>query len=119
MNQPVDNHHNRTIYIVGFGLSLILTLTAYTLVVQELLSRRVLLISITILAITQLIVQLVCFLHLGNESKPRWNLMTFLFMLLVLFIVVFGSLWIMTHLDYHNQTSPQEIVEDEGYSREP
>jgi len=46
-------------------------------------------------------IQLFCFMHLNKESKPRWSLLTFLFMGLVLFVIVLGSLWIMENLNYH------------------
>jgi cytochrome o ubiquinol oxidase operon protein cyoD len=68
------------------------------------------------LAVVQLFVQLYFFLHMGDESKPRWNLMAFLFMLLVLVIVVFGSLWIMKNLDYHMSPSDTSnyMMHEEG-----
>ncbi len=50
------------------------------------------------LALFQATVQLHYFLHLGDESKPQWNLFTFLFMLVLAFILVAGSLWIMYNL---------------------
>ncbi len=56
------------------------------------------------LAIVQFFVQLFFFLHLGHESKPRWRILIFSFMLLVVVIVVFGSIWIMQNLDYHHMT---------------
>lgn len=113
-------------YILGYGLSLVLTLAAYFLVQIHLNSGHVspahsaTFVIVTALAITQFIAQLVWFLHLGHESKPRWNLVVFVFMLLVLGIIVFGSLWIMNNLNYHMR-SPQdlnsEIIRDEGMHR--
>ena len=35
------------------------------------------------------------------ESKPHWQTITFCFMLLVVFLVIGGSLWIMNNLDYN------------------
>jgi cytochrome o ubiquinol oxidase subunit IV len=106
-----------TSYIVGFGLSLGLTLTAYTLVDNRTTaSDNALIAGILMLAVTQLVVQLVFFLHLADETRPRWHLMAFGFMLLVLLIVVFGSLWIMNHLSYHGLTpaeTDQQLIEDE------
>lgn len=103
-------------YIVGFGLSLILTLVAFGAVSRNLMNRTGLLVLIFSLAIIQLIVQLVFFLHLGRESRPRWNLIVFQFMLLVLLILVFGSLWIMSNVNYH--ATPKDIdsyvQEEEG-----
>jgi cytochrome o ubiquinol oxidase operon protein cyoD len=107
-------------YTIGFVLSLILTLEAYFLVVNEAFTRRWLLVAIVAFAVVQLMVQLVFFLHLGSESKPRWNLTVFTFMLMVLLILVLGSLWIMHNLNYHMMSpsnTDKYIMEDEGIHR--
>ena len=58
------------------------------------------------------------FLHLGQEDKPRYQLTAFNFMVLVVLILVFGSIWIMQNLDYHHadhiQQSDSYIIKDEG-----
>ncbi len=103
-------------YIIGFGLSLVLTMTAYFAVANKWSSGSALMALIVTLAITQLIVQLTFFLHLGQENKPRWNQTTFWFAILVLVIVVFGSLWIMRNLNYRTMTpeqTDQSIIKDE------
>ena len=102
-------------YVIGFALSVVLTLTAYVLVVQHLLTGKALMAAIVGLAIVQLIVQLFFFLHLHRESKPRWNLVVFMFMLLILLIVVIGSLWIMHNLDYNMMMQPEQM---DSYMRE-
>ncbi len=87
-------------YVTGFVISLYLTITAYLLVAHHLLSRGAVIAAVVGLALTQFLVQLIFFLHLGRETKPRWKLMVFLFMILVVLILVFGSLWIMSNLNY-------------------
>ena len=113
-------------YITGFALSLGLTLTAFILVWRQVSSESAvfsdlfLLTAVGVLALTQLVVQLVFFLHLTRESKPRWNLAVLSFAALIVFILVFGSLWIMISLNYHqgNQMTPAQtdthIIHDEG-----
>lgn len=110
-------------YVTGFVLSLILTLTAYLLVVHGVFSGWTLVYALAALAVSQLLVQLVCFLHLGRESRPRWNLTVMLFAVMVVAILVFGSLWIMKNLAYNHHHSHQPpasqtnnfIIHDEGY----
>lgn len=106
-----------TSYVIGLIFSIILTVEAYLMVVNNILDGAVLIATITALAIIQLLIQLVFFLHLGDEPKPRWNLRVLWFAILVVIIVVFGSLWIMTHLSYNHATmSPEQInthIEDE------
>lgn len=95
-------HHHGTLkaYLVGFALSLLLTLAAYFVVAKQLATGHALVGWIVGLAVVQAIVQLVLFLHLGNEPKPRPHLVVFLFMALILIVIVLGSLWIMYNLDY-------------------
>ena len=89
-------------YTIGFIFSIVFTLLAYYVIVEKVFANNTTAtIVIVSLAIAQLLVQLFFFLHLGKESKPRWNLMVFSFMLLVVGIIVIGSLWIMHNLDYN------------------
>jgi len=97
-------------YTVGFLLSIVLTLAAYTLVTNHDLASWSLVFALIGLAIAQLFVQMVFFLHLAKKSKPRWNLMVFLFMLMVVIIVVVGSLWIMYNLNYRQIPKTQQQI---------
>ena len=104
-------------YLLGFVLSVGLTLAAYGFVNGRWLVGWTAVLAIVVLAIAQLMVQLIYFLHLGRESKPRWNLMVLSFAAIVVLIVVFGSLWIMNNLNYHMMSSAEtdkNIMEDEG-----
>lgn len=94
-------------YTLGFVASVSLTLGAYLLVTQTSVIGAVLLGAIAILAIVQLLVQLVCFLHLGDEDKPRWHTNAFIGMTGCMLLIVFGSIWIMDNLNYHMMTSEE------------
>lgn len=94
-------------YVVGFVLSVVFTLGAYFLAVNHLLGRRFLIVLVVAFALIQFIVQVVFFLHLGRETKPRWKLAVFLFMIMIVLIIVFGSLWIMSSLNYNMMASPK------------
>jgi len=94
-------------YITGFILSIALTLTAFLLVMRHLLDGPVLVLAILVLAIIQLWVQLIFFLHLDTEKGPRWNLAIFLSTLGIVLLVVVGSLVIMKNLDY--RMSPAQM----------
>ena len=86
-------------YVIGFISSLLLTMLSFSLVVFKLLSGHVLVYTLIALAVVQAIVQLIFFLHIGQEAKPRWETMAFAFTVLVLLIIVVGSLWIMNDLN--------------------
>lgn len=85
-------------YIIGFFLSVLLTLIAFYCVGYQVLPAYKLYWLVAGLALIQLIVQLVFFLHLSTHSKARWNLVSFVFALIVVIILVSGTLWIMYNL---------------------
>jgi cytochrome o ubiquinol oxidase subunit IV len=99
-------------YVVGLIVCVVLTLVPYYIVVHHLLVGWPLIASVVGLGSLQALIQLILFLHLGDEDKPRWNLMAFLFMALVLVIIVYGSLWIMENLEertMHMDKMPHEM----------
>ncbi len=106
-------------YIIGFVLSVSLTLLAYFAVINKTFGQDTLGI-IMILATLQFVVQVVFFLHMGKTSRPTWSDTALYFMILVVITIVLGSMWIMTNLDYHHgannnpQTLDQEIIQDEA-----
>lgn len=112
MKTPTVSEHqpdqaSLRLYVTGFGLSLLFTLDAYLSVTHHLFSKNVLIGGIAGLALAQFLTQLVCFLHLGREFKPRWKLAVFLMMAGIVVILVGGSLWIMNNLNY--RMTPQQV----------
>jgi cytochrome o ubiquinol oxidase subunit IV len=116
-NKPQNDgpaHGSYAGYIAGFMLSMLLTLIAFSLVYQHKNggssagSHKYLMGALLALAITQLLVQLIFFLHLDRESSPRWNLQMAILAAGVVLILVVGSIWIMNNLNYH-QLSPQQM----------
>lgn len=110
---PVQTEHESSIkmYVLGFTFAVILTLLAYVIVVNHLLSGMALATALMGLAAVQLLVQLVFFLHLGRGKTARWNVASFYFMGLVLLIIVVGSLWIMNNLNYNMMMTPEQMNE--------
>lgn len=102
----MNKTHTASSYVIGFVLSLLLTVGSYVLVVYH-VSFFPLVGMLVFLALIQLFVQLFFFLHLGQEAKPQWNLLIFLMTLLILGIILGGTLWIMHNLSYH--MTPREI----------
>jgi cytochrome o ubiquinol oxidase operon protein cyoD len=95
-------------YVIGFLLSGVTTLLSFYLVITHALPADILIYVIMGIAVLQLLVQLVFFLHLGQGG--RWKVITLLFALLVVLVVVVGSLWIMHNLDYNMMNmSPDQM----------
>lgn len=86
-------------YALGLILSFLLTSLSFYLVIEKVFERKILIYTIACLGLVQAFIQLLFFLHLGKEDKPKWELALFYFMLILLLIIVLGSLWIMFDLD--------------------
>ena len=54
--------------------------------------------AITVLAIAQMLVHLIFFLHISTSPNQRTNIVAFAVTLLIVSMIVVGSLWIMSHL---------------------
>jgi cytochrome o ubiquinol oxidase operon protein cyoD len=64
------------------------------------ISFFVLLPILLVLALFQLIAQLVFFLHLGRESSQKFRVIFFVSTFAAILVVVVSSIWIMTSLNY-------------------
>jgi len=111
-HQPLVSEHDEPQlsygkYVGGFLASISLTLCAYWLATHGAMGSTVLTGVLAGLAIIQFGVQMILFLHVGEERGPRWRLAAACFMLGVVLILVFGSLWIMNNLNY--RMTPQQI----------
>jgi len=105
---PKPTHGTLTSYITGFVLSLVFTLIPYYLVVNKSFKGNALLATIIGFAGVQLVIQVVFFLHLGREKKPRWNLLFLISTVGLIILVVGASIWIMHHLHYNMM--PEDVT---------
>ena len=101
-------------YLAGFLLSVVFTLLPYFIVTRHSFGTESLLWGVTLFGIAQLFIQVVFFLHLHKKSKPHWNIIVFVFALLIVAFLVVGSLWIMYHLDM-NMMRVSPFNSNEGY----
>lgn len=87
-------------YATGFVFAIVLTAIPFGLVIYGALSRPAVITIIIGAAVVQVMVHLHYFLHVNTSSKARWNVMALLFTTLIMTLIVGGTIWIMTHLDY-------------------
>jgi cytochrome o ubiquinol oxidase subunit IV len=93
-----------TLRLTGFFASLGLTLLAYFVIIQPgwfNIGNQTATIAIFILAFLQSIVQLLCFIDIWWEKGPLWNFYVFVSTVSIIFIVIFFSIWIMSHLNHN------------------
>lgn len=92
-------HGSLRSYIIGFLTSLLLTAVSFALCLYKPFSEMTTIYTIVSLALIQAVVQLLYFLHLGQEDRPKWETGVFFMMLLLLLIIAIGSLWVMNDLN--------------------
>jgi len=86
-------------YITGFVLSVLLTVISFALVMGGGVPRSAMVWGISSAGIVQIFIHLHYFLHLDASSAVRWNVMALLFTLLIIFIFVGGTVWVMYTLN--------------------
>lgn len=89
-------------YFLGFVFALFLTLIPFALVMKNIFSHEINYIICLICAIIQIFVHFIYFLHLNFSEEKKWDLITLLFVIIIIFIIIFGSIWIMHHLNHHS-----------------
>jgi cytochrome o ubiquinol oxidase subunit IV len=86
-------------YVVGLALAVLLTATSFFIAGTDLVWQPSIPVAIIVLAIAQMGVHLVFFLHITTGADNTNNVMALAFGLLIVFLVIAGSLWIMSHLN--------------------
>lgn len=86
-------------YLIGFGLSVVLTAIPFGLVMSGALPAATAVPICVALAVAQIIVHLIYFLHMNGSSSQSWNMAAFVFTVVIVAILVVGSLWVMYHLN--------------------
>jgi len=97
VHPSLAEHGSLKSYLTGFGLSLLLTFASFGLVMSDIVPRSISLPSVIVLCVAQLLVQLVCFLHMGKSQRD--NVTTFVFTVLVVAIIVGGSAWVLHNMN--------------------
>ena len=86
-------------YVVGLGLALLLTATSFFIAGTDLVWQPSIPVALIVLAIAQMGVHLVFFLHITTGPDNTNNVLALAFGLLVVYLVVGGAVWIMSHLN--------------------
>jgi cytochrome o ubiquinol oxidase subunit IV len=103
-------HGSRRTYLIGFVLSVVLTAVPFWLVMSGALAdHQATTLTVIALAVVQILVHTVCFLHVNTRAEGGWTLMAYVFTAVLVLIVIIGSLWIMYHLN--TNMMPAEAME--------
>ncbi len=97
-------------YLVGLALAIVLTATSFFVAGTDLVWQPSIPVAIIVLAIAQMGVHLVFFLHITTGPDNTNNVLALAFGLLIIFLVIGGSLWIMANLN-HNMLPMDQIMQ--------
>ncbi len=80
-------------YLIGFGLSVVLTAIPFWLVMSGVLpSKQITGFVIMLFAVAQIFVHMIYFLHMNAKSEQGWTMVALLFTLILVVITLAGSL---------------------------
>jgi cytochrome o ubiquinol oxidase operon protein cyoD len=97
-------------YLIGLGLATLLTVVSFFVARTTLVWQPSIPVALAVLAIAQMGVHLVFFLHITTGPDNVNNVMALAFGVLIVLLVITGSLWIMAHLN-HNMMPMDQIME--------
>ena len=115
INRPYDRtpgveHEEATAsylsYSVGLGLAVLLTIASFVVSQTNLLWTPGIPVGLVVLAFAQIGVHLVFFLHLGSGPDHTNNILALAFGVLIVFLVIAGSIWIIANLNWNMMDMP-------------
>ena len=99
-------------YLIGLGLATLLTIVSFFIAISgtTLVWGPSIPVALIVLAIAQMGVHLVFFLNITTGPDNVNNVMALAFGVLIVFLVIVGSLWIMAHMN-HNMMPMDQIMQ--------
>jgi cytochrome o ubiquinol oxidase operon protein cyoD len=98
--EPHDNMLSETIsYVIGLVLALTLTGVSFWVASTSVLWGPGVAVGLVVLAIAQMGIHLVFFLHITSGPDNTNNVLALAFGVLIVFLVMIGTIWIMGHMN--------------------
>lgn len=106
--EPHDSIISETVaYVIGLALALILTGVSFWVASTSSLWGPGVAVGLVVLAIAQMGVHLVFFLHITTGPDNTNNVLALAFGVLIVFLVMIGTIWIMYHLAANMGPTPE------------
>jgi cytochrome o ubiquinol oxidase operon protein cyoD len=106
--EPHDSILSETVsYMVGLGLALLLTAISFWVASTGSLWGPGVAVGLVVLAIAQMGVHLVFFLHITSGPDNTNNVLALAFGVMIVFLVMIGTIWIMAHLAANMGPTPE------------
>ncbi len=103
--EPTANYLS---YTVGLTLAILATIASFIVSQTDLLWPPGIPVGLVVLAFAQVGIHLVFFLHLGSGSDHTNNILALAFGVLIVFLVITGSIWIISNLNENMLPMPME-----------
>jgi cytochrome o ubiquinol oxidase subunit IV len=97
-------------YVTGLGLAILLTATSFLVAGTDLVWQPSIPVALVVLAIAQMGVHLVFFLHITTGPDNTNNVLALAFGVLIVILVIGGSLWIMANMN-HNMMPMDQLMQ--------
>jgi cytochrome o ubiquinol oxidase subunit IV len=97
-------------YLLGLGFAALLTIASFWAdQTREIYSSGIAM-ALLVLAVAQIGIHLVFFLHITTDPDNANNILALAFGVLIVCLIVFGSLWVMLHLN-HNMMPMDRLMQ--------
>ncbi|UNE54352.1 cytochrome o ubiquinol oxidase subunit IV [Bartonella machadoae] len=103
-------------YLIGFILAVFFTMGSFIPVMYGMMESWTISTKVIYLigmAIIQIIVQIVFFLHLNSGPDAKWNLSALWFAVICVFVIIGGTWWAISHLNYNMMGGSGRVIEPE------
>jgi cytochrome o ubiquinol oxidase subunit IV len=108
--QPHSNIFSEVVaYVIGLALALLLTGVSFWVASTSVLWGPGVAVGLVVLAIAQMGIHLVFFLHITSGPDNTNNVLALAFGVLIVFLVMVGTIWIMAHMNM-NVGMPPEMM---------
>ena len=95
-------------YTAGLALAIVATIASFVVAQTNLLWAPGIPVGLIVLAFAQIGVHLVFFLHLGSGPDSTNNILALAFGMLIVFLVIAGSVWIVANLQSNMMPMPPQ-----------
>jgi cytochrome o ubiquinol oxidase operon protein cyoD len=112
LNVAPGEPHNNIVsevvaYVIGLGLALLLTGVSFWVASTTAIWGPGVATGLVVLAIAQMGVHLVFFLHITSGPDNTNNVLALAFGVMIVFLVMVGTIWIMGHMNANMGPTPE------------
>jgi cytochrome o ubiquinol oxidase subunit IV len=97
-------------YLLGLSFAILLTIASFWADQTREIYSSGIAVALLVLAVAQIGIHLVFFLHITTAPDNANNILALAFGVLIVCLIVFGSLWVMLHLN-HNMMPMDRLMQ--------